>query len=317
MALTKELLAKQDSLKELTDAQIATIIALSKNDEDAIVGGKVKEIYTTMDERILAETGIGKNGVEKTSDYLARVSKALKDKVTEFDKFKGKIATLEEEKTRLEGVIAKNQGNEELTTRLTQKEAELKRTKDSLNELTKEYAKAKETHIAELKGIKVDGEISRATSGIKFKETLPKSVQDIILSQTIDKLKSMNPDFVDSGDGVTKTLVFRHEDGSVMNNPNNSLNPFTAKELIIKELTDMDVLDNGKPNTGGGTDENGGGKPKPSVSIRDAKSKNEANDIIQHELAQKGLVRDSLEWQEAMDKAWLDNKDVLEKLPMQ
>ena len=90
-----------------------------------------------------------------------------------------------------------------------------------------------------------------------------------------------------------------------MRNPERQLEPFTASELISKELKAMDVLDNGRKQAGGGTaTPTAGGSV---VSVAGAKTQTEAYDIIAAELNAQGLTTGSKAFDEAMQTAWKDN----------
>ena len=105
-------------------------------------------------------------------------------------------------------------------------------------------------------------------------------------------------------------LVFKDADGAIMRNQERHLEPYTAAELITRELKAMDVLDNGRKQTGAGT-----GNPTPSgnngggvvVSVAGAKTRTEAYDIIASGLMQQGLTQGSKAFDDAMSQAWKDN----------
>ena len=90
MALTKEILKANAALSALTDEQLENIVTLSANDENAVIAKKTGEIYGGLDADILAASGIGKNGTEKTFDYAKRVIGEIKGKA-DFPNVFGKI----------------------------------------------------------------------------------------------------------------------------------------------------------------------------------------------------------------------------------
>ena len=66
MALTTEILRGNAATANLSDEQINAVVEMSKNDESAVIGQKVGEIYGGLDADILSASGIAKNGSEKT-----------------------------------------------------------------------------------------------------------------------------------------------------------------------------------------------------------------------------------------------------------
>ena len=128
------------------------------------------------------------------------------------------------------------------------------------------------------------------------------------MAQAIDKIKGMNPDFEDDGNGG-KIIMFHDATGAVMRNKANNLNPYTASELLTRELDSMGVLDKGRQAAGGGTSSptatatSGSG----AVSIEGAKTRTEAYDAITNVLVAQGLQPGSKEFSDAMSQAWKEN----------
>ena len=100
--------------------------------------------------------------------------------------------------------------------------------------------------------IRVETALQTATAGLKFKAGLPESATKVLLGQAIEKIKGMNPEFIDDGKGG-KMLAFKDENGAIMRNPNNQLNPYTPGDLLTRELETMGILDKGRQAAGGGT----------------------------------------------------------------
>lgn len=313
MALTRQLITANAALSALTDEQIKAIETLSQNDENAVISSRIGEIYRQMDATIEEHLGVKRNGDEKTYNFLERAAKAVAAKAKAADELQTKINDLTAEKERLEKVIKDNAGNAESVKQLEQATKDLAATKKAFNDLKTQYDTAKANHDAELIGIKIDGELSKATSGIKFKAEYPESVTSVILAQAVAKVKGMNPEFIDNGQGG-KVLVFKDANGARLNNPENALNPYTANELIKKELKTMGVLDEGKGGKGGGTGNTGGGGGS-SIDISGCRTQVEANAAIDKALLSQGLVVGSDKYQEAMTQAWKGNN--VASLPIQ
>ena len=166
--------------------------------------------------------------------------------------------------------------------------------------------------------MKIDGEFAKATAGLKFKADLPASVTSVLTEQAIAKVKAMNPEYIDDGNGG-KTLAFM-ENGAVKRNPENNLRPFTAAELVVKELTTMGVLETGRKQTGAGSTgghDGGQGGNGGTVDISGARTQNEAHEIIAKQLMAQGKINGSKEFSDAMAQAWKDNRDAIKALPVQ
>lgn len=305
--LTQELITQQTALAGLTDEQVSAIVTLSQNDEETVVGARIGELYRQLDATIARETGVERNGDEKTYLYLERAAKQLAERAKDADALNKQVENLTKDKTRLEKAIAEGTGGEEAKKALSQAQRDLTAVTKQFTELKEKYDAAEKQHTAELFGIKVENELNAATAGLKFKAELPVSVTNVILAQAVQKVKGMNPEYIDDGKGG-KTLAFKDETGAVRRNPENQLMPFTAGELLTKELKDMGVLDEGRVLTGTGTKPpTGNAKGSISVDVSGAKTRTEATEIITRQLMQSGLINGSQEFQDAMNQAWKDN----------
>ena len=313
MALTTELINGNAILNALTDEQKAIIIEMSRNDEASVIGQKTGEIYGGLDADILAASGIAKNGTEKTYDYAKRVIGEIKEKAGKLDESLKQIDALSAEKARLEKVIADGGADAETKRQLTQAQTDLASVTKSFTELKAQYDEQKENHVKELFGIKLDSEFSRATSGLKFRADIPQNVTDVIVSQAIAKVKGMYPEYIDDGKG-SKILAFKDaENGAIMRNPEKNLNPYTASELVEKELKTMGVLESGRKQGGAGTKPQGG-NGSGSIDIAGARTQDEAYEAIASSLMAQGMTIGSNEFETAMSKAWAANN--VKSLPL-
>ena len=89
--ITVEMLNTQQELVGLTDAQKQAIALLSKNDEEVVIGNRFREVYNQLDATIAKETGIARNGDEKTYLYLERASRELAAKANSVSGLNAKI----------------------------------------------------------------------------------------------------------------------------------------------------------------------------------------------------------------------------------
>lgn len=313
--ITKEILAANSALAGLTEDQFNAIVTINNNDVAGEIGRKTSEIYQKFDQLTKDATGIDRlmgATPEKTYDYLPRAIKEMRQGLGNNEELKTQIQSLTAEKARLEGELAKG-ASADVQRQLEQTRAELANTKTQFNQLQSQMAEKEKSHLAEIFGIRVENDLSSASRGIQFKAEIPSSVQGILLQNASAKIKGMNPDYIDDGNGG-KRLVFRGQDGAILNNPENQLNPYTAEELLRKEL--KDVLAVKREVTGGGTKPlpGGPGSGDPSVDVSGAKSQQEAQEILTKQFLSQGMTIGSDQFQEAMDKAWKDNNII--KLPI-
>lgn len=317
MALTQELIQANAATAGLTTEQINAIVTMSQNDESAVIAKKTGEIYGGLDNDIFSVSGIAKDGTEKTYDYAKRVIGEIKTKADAAGDLNNQIATLNREKARLEKVIAEGGADAETKKQLAQAQKDLAAVTKSFTDLKTEFDTAKDNHAKEMFGLRLDGEMDKSVGGLKFKAGLPDAVTSVILANAKTKVKGMTPEYIDDGKGG-KMLAFKDASGAIMRNPNNQLNPYTASELIEKELREMGVLETGKQTQGagshGGNGGNGGGA-SGVIDLSGARTQVEADEAITKALLAQGLTIGSDAFQTAKTKAWVDNN--VKALPIQ
>lgn len=316
MALTKETIKGNAELAGLNDKQVAALVQMSQNDENDVIGRRIGEVYRTMDETITNVTGVKRDGDEKTYNFLKRAATELKQKADGASKYTEEIATLKAEKTRLEGLVAKG-GNEETQAQLARAKADLENVRKEYASLKKQSEKQKAEYETQIFGVRVDNEINNSLAGIKFKPELPESVTKVLMQQAVEKVKGFNPQFIDDGKGG-KMLGFHNSDNSVMRNAATNLQPFTARELVERELEALGVLA-GKAAPGAGTQPvqptggNGGGVV---VDVSSARTRKEFNEIATQTLLQQGKTIGSAEFDTAMQEIVKANEGY-KSLPLQ
>lgn len=308
--LTREILRQNAAFAELSDDILSQIEQMSRNDEETVIGKRIGEIHQQYDKTIFEATGIARNGDEKSYKYLERAAKALREKAQNADSLNGKITELEKEKEELQKKITEGGGED-----LQAVNAELAKTKQQYNALKKQMDEREGEYKKQLFDVQVGFDMSQAVSGLKLRADIPEAAARVLMESAVNKVKtSYNPEYVETN-GVKK-LVFKDENGVTLNNPQNSLEPYTAKELLQNELKTMGILDEGRKQTGSGTHGGSGGSGGgSSVDISGAKTQVEANDLIKIALNKQGLVYGSSEYQQAFDKAWVDNN--ITQLPLQ
>lgn len=314
--ITIEMLQQQSALNGLTDEQKNAIVTLSKNDEEAVISKRFGEVYRQMDETIARETGIQRNGDEKTYVYLERAARELATKVNSIAGLNTRISELTAERDRLKKAVEDGTGDEKLRKDLQQAQRDLESVTNQYNTLRADYDKQKADHAAELINFRIDNELATAKGGIKFKGDLPQTATDVLMQQAIGKIKSLKHEYVDDGNGGQR-LVFIDANGAQMRNPEKQLEFYTVGDLLTKELKAMGVLDEGRKATGISTT-----PPKVStqngaivLDLSGVRTQTEAQEIIAQTLMKQGMTNGSKAFQEAMTQAWKDNN--VKSLPMQ
>ena len=311
--ITIEMLAADAALAGLTDEQKNAIALMSKNDEEVVIGNRFREVYNKLDETIAKETGIARNGDEKTYLYLERAAKTLAAKANSVDGLNTKIADLTKERDKLKQQVAEG-GDEATRKQLAQAQKDLEAVRTQYDTLKADFDKAKTDHAAELLGVQIDNVLAGAQAGLKFKAEFPQAATDTLLAQALTKIKGMNPDFIDDGKGG-KRLVFKGENGEIVRDPENHLEPYTAEALLKKELRAMGILDEGRKAIGTSTTQPQQPQQQGApVDVSMARTQQEADNIIHNQLNAQGLVRGSKKYQEAYDAAWRENN--INTLPM-
>lgn len=315
MALNAEVIKSNEGLNDLTDDQISKIVTLSVNDENTVIAGKTKDIYDGLDNDIKEVSGLEKEANEKTYSFAKRAITSFKSQLGEVETYKTQINDLNTKISTYEEQIKNGDGDAALKQQLVDAQSRAKALEESYNTLQTDF-KAKETeYTTSLKMSKVSSILASEKSGLKFKSDYPETVQKTLLSSAESSILSNNPDIVEvDGNDV---LVFRDEKGEILRNPENGLNPYTAKELLSKQL--KDVLDLGKKQHGLGSEPPVPGNPTVDlVDLGSAKSQVEADKLIEKHLLQKGLTKNGFSegqlFQEEFQKIRKENN--IDKLPL-
>ena len=147
--ITIEMLAADAALAGLTDEQKNAIALMSKNDEEVVIGNRFREVYNRLDESIAKETGIPRNGDEKTYNYLERAARQLAAKANSVDGLNTKIADLTKERDKLKQQVAEG-GDEATRKQLAQAQKDLDAVRTQYDTLKADFDKAKTDHAAEI-----------------------------------------------------------------------------------------------------------------------------------------------------------------------
>ena len=314
--ITKEMIAADAALQGLTEEQQQAVILMSKNDEEVTIGNRFREVYNQLDATIAKSTGVARNGDEKTYLYLERAANILAAKANSVEGLNTKVNELTKERDKLQKALSEG-GDDATKKQLAQATKDLDAVRKQYDTLKGDFDKMKENHAAELLGMQIDNALSGAKAGLKFKAEFPQAAVDTLLNQALSTIKGMQPEFIDDGKGG-KRLVFKGTDGAIQRNPENHLEPFTAEELLKKELRTMGILDEGRKAEGTHTtppQHQQQQQRSVPVDISMARTQTEADDIIHHQLNAQGLVAGTAAYQEAYDAAWKDGN--VSSLPTQ
>ena len=200
---------------------------------------------------------------------------------------------------------AASKADEVTAAELETTRAELKSTKEQFNTLQEKYKSLEGESAKKLLNYRIDHDFEVAKSSIKFKDGLNEMALDTLVKQAVERVKSKNPKYEERNG--KEVLIFHNEDGSPMNNPENKLNPYTAKELLLKEFSNFGILAE-KAKTGTGTTE------KQVTTPSTATTQAEAMEMATKDLLTRGFVKGSTAFQKELDKYWRENK--IAELPL-
>lgn len=315
--LTIDMLRQNSALAGLTDVQVNAIAEMSRNDENTVIGTKIGALHGQYDTDIFSITGIKKNDGEKSYDYAKRVLNEYKTKAGSTQDLQQKLDAANKKVTDLEKKIESGEGDAALRQQLKDTKAQVSQLQSQLQIKETEFNTQKKELEDNIKNVHVDYAFQAAVSGLKFKSGITDNVQNVLLkSAKAEVLTKGTPDFIDDGQGGKK-LVLRGQDGNILNNPKNNLNPYTLQELIL-ETSLKDVIDTGRQQIGGGTGGQGGqggqGGSGVTLDLSSVKSQVEADKAIETYLLHTGLTRDS---QEFADKSLeIRNDNNISQLPI-
>lgn len=315
--LTIDMLRQNSALAGLTDVQVNAIAEMSRNDENTVIGTKIGALHGQYDTDIFSITGIKKNDGEKSYDYAKRVLNEYKTKAGSTQDLQQKLDAANKKVTDLEKKIESGEGDAALRQQLKDTKAQVSQLQSQLQTKETEFNTKKKELEDNIKNVHIDYAFRAAVSGLKFKSGITDNVQNVLLkSAKAEVLTKGTPDFIDDGQGGKK-LVLRGQDGNILNNPKNNLNPYTLQELIL-ETSLKDVIDTGRQQTGGGTGGQGGqggqGGSGVTLDLSSVKSQVEADKAIETYLLHTGLTRDS---QEFADKSLeIRNDNNISQLPI-
>lgn len=305
--LTVEILKQNTALASLSDDVLATIAEMSKNDENTVIGTRIGALHGQYDADIFSITGVKKNDGEKSYDYAKRVLADYKKEIAETSVLKQTLESANAKVTELQSQIEAQKGNEALAQQLKDTKTQVSQLQAQLTVKETELNTKKQEYDTAIKNTHIDYAFKEAMSGLTFKSSISEPIQKaLIAAAKAEVLAKGTPDLIADANG-NQVLALRGADGNILNNPSNSLNPYTIKELVM-ETAIKDALETGRVQKGGGTGNKGGkGSGGLFVDLSNAKTQVEADDIIAKQLLANGLTRDSQEFADQLLQVRTEN----------
>ena len=196
--------------------------------EEEKIKPQISKIFNQYEDDLFSVTGIKKNPNEKTYEFAKRVLTEFKTKAEKTDVLEKEIASLNEQ-------IKNGTGD--------------KKTLADLEAVQKAYTELQESKTKEVEGLKKTAEqrevryqLMSALTGYAYKKGISEPVRKAFVDQVISELTGI----AELREGK---LVFLDKAGNPMRNPYNSLNPYSAKELMDERL--KEIIEVGRKVDGG------------------------------------------------------------------
>ena len=277
----------------LTDEQYKAISDLSKRAESELVETKSKEIIGKIHQDYdndMKALGFEKPEGKKSYEHIKDVVGKLK---AEGESHTKEIARLKEE-------VGK--GDDGLKRLLEDEKNRVKELQAKLDSETLKQAELQNKFDADLANYKIESEFDRAISEMTFVDNVDASLKALAIKNA--KAEIMSELKGEWADGV---LMFRDTNGMLKNNPNNSLKPYTAAELIAEKSYIKTLLKAGRKAEGAGS-KGGSGNGGGFLDLSGCKNRVEADEAIDTYLLGKGLTRRSAEYQSEFTKLRTEHK---------
>jgi hypothetical protein len=310
MALTLDLINAQEGLSGLTDEQKTALVGLSERDEETTFNRRFGETLGQMDTVIASEGAIGRNEGEKTSEYMARVIRTLKSSADEGAGYKTANETLNAEVERLKKQIESGAADAELKQRVAKLEGDLTSAKKINADLQESLTKSAAEYKGKLEGYRMESEIGAAMTGIVLKKELPEATKQALMTLAKQNVMAAKHVF----DETAGVFIFQDADGNPMKDK--SLNNLTVADMLRVQLETMGVLDTGRQQGGAGGNGGNGGGGGAAVNLSLARTKVEADEMIEKQLMSQGHAKSDPDWYERFSEARKANKALLDTLPL-
>ena len=298
---------KLQTVEGLSDDQITAIETLSKHDEQSVIDKRIGEIYGQLDNDVKEVTGLEKPSGIKTYEFIKNTIADFKGKAESAQTRETEITTLKGEIRDLKEKIKAGTGDEKLKNDLKTAQEELQRVQDTYKTEKQQWEGKVSEKENELKSFQVRSKLENAAASLKFKpsDIIPEDVKALTVKNAINQILETH-----TYEEYEGQMVFKNKAGEVIRDKDNGLAPMTPEKMLSTPLAS--ILEEGKP--GGG----GGGKPPagktPATSIKNARTQIEAGEVIEKDLAARGLAKGTKNYQEEYDKIWAENE--VSKLPI-
>lgn len=249
----------------------------TQNHETDVIARKTGEIYQNLENDVLSVTGIPKTQGEKAYNYLKRVLTDMKASASSSDvkALQDKLAELEKEK-------ANGFPN-------------LKKELDEVQKLAKDREEALQKQLTEkdklLRAKDIDGQMSLAMMGLKFRSDMPKQVIETFINNAKKTI-------IDNADFDGDIVKIKGSDGSVMRNKA-TLQPLTISEVLIESLSP--ILEEKREQGGGGSDSDTIVKDKDGTLVPPADALR-SKETLTDWMRKKGIAQGSKEFTDIWGK---------------
>ena len=302
--LKKDIILQQEVLKDLTAEQVQAIETLSKNDENIVLGEKTGRDAQGIETDVLEATGIPKNQGEKYYDYMKRA----------FADYKNQIDTLSSTNDTLTTQLADGGNNKVSSSQLDAAKQELIDANTRIEAFNTQISNLESDFAAQLSErdkaslmIGLKSEISSATAGLKPKSGYGQDEFLDIVHMKTDRLLQTH-EVENIGTATEPIYQWRDKAGKLLVNPQNANNPYSTKELIMREVGNY--VDAVKKSSGTGLK----GAESKNQSIGSASTKDEARIAIESDLASRGIAKGTDKYQAAFAEMY--NTPEVRALPM-
>lgn len=277
----------KSNIAGLTDEQYKAISDLSKRAESELVESKSKEIIGKIHQDYdndMKALGFEKPEGKKSYEHIKDVVGKLK---AEGENHTKEIARLKDE-------VGK--GDDGLKRLLEDEKNRVKELQAKLNSETLKQVEMQNKFDTDLANYKIESEFDRAISEMTFADNVDASLKALAIKNAKAEIMSEL-----KGEWVDGVLMFRDANGILKNNPNNSLKPYTAGELIAEKSYVKTLLKTGRKAEGAGS-KGGSGNRGAFLDLSGCKNRVEADEAIDTYLLGKGLTRRSAEYQSEFTK---------------
>jgi hypothetical protein len=296
--ISKDLI--KENIPEIQEDHIDSIVELVNNTYEKELKTEIDKVRGTtfgLVDETLKEFGYPKQS-GKTTEHLQNVLTTLKEGMMTDDTRK-KLTELEEANKKLQDEL--KSANPDIEKLKQDYDHKLEVLNASLQEKEELFNTEKDKHKKDLIKLQLRANLPKIKDSIgeKTKELhLNKAIGDLIESADLDE---------------NGKVIFRDSDNNVLYNTANKNNPFTIQEMFEKNEYLKEIVDTGQKKTGLNSN-NYKPNEKFTLNLSGAKTRMEADALIEKSLIAKGMTKLDDNWQEEFTKIRQENK--VEQLPI-